>query len=352
MSKVPFKRFVITFLLFNKGVPFIVEKLKSFGYEASDDEIGEIFTELRSTLPSKYRDLIENRGHFMVDDPGHVQWLKQLDIFEFYDFIVRKDEEKDDPPEYFKWCMDCMWAHGHRDVMTIINILMFNNEPLEDISKIIMFKFRKKISIDALELYRKMFWDTTVITAKEALYYCSPFRKNTLVVRQIRGGAEITQIDNEANDGSDVPFTFHDSNYVKWKIGYRDISVPTSRDFLERVKTDSYYRYYESMNMNQSIEIEEEEGTNDKLGDFENTKTKKRNVEEQRAKMSKYWLDIYLKANNALPSEGPQTEDFFEKMKQMDLDFCDEEKIAKIDELPGMLADIKGDMNELEVPEM
>ena len=346
MSKVPFRRFITTFLLFNKNINFIVEKLNSFGYQVSDKEISEIFSELKNTLPEKYKKILEDRGIFNPTDPSQAEWLKQLGVFEYYDYIVRKKDNPNDPPRYFKWCEDCMWVHAYKDVMVIVNILLFNREDLESISKIISYKYRKKIGIEALELYKKVFWDVDSLTAKEAFHYCIPFRNNALIVRKLRSGneAEAVNPDSEDNDGSDVPFTFHDTSYIKWKIGYRDVEVPAPSDFLEKIKQDSYFKYYEAMNMTQSLEIEEESGSNDKIGAFDSTKKRRRNVEEQRAKMAKHWMDIYLKAHGSMPSNDNAKENFFDKMNQLELQF-EEEKIARIDDMPEVMDDIKGDIN-------
>jgi len=348
MRKVPFKRFVLTFLLFNKNVDFIIKKLSEFHYQINADEVGKIFLELRESLPDKYKDQVEKKIVFDINDPGHVEWLNHFGVFEFYDYTVRNSKiSEEDAPNYFKWCNDCMWIHGYIDVMVLVNILLFNEEKYEEISNIITFKYKRKIGVDALALYHKVFWNTEDVSAKEASYFCTPFRDNTLIVRKLRSGNEIeVHRDNENNDGSDIPFTFHDSSYIKWKIGYREIEVPTPRLFLERVKQDSYFKYYEAMNMTQSIEMEEENGSNDKIGAFNSTKSKKRNVEEQRAKMAKQWLDMYLKAEGSIPKEGgEQQASFFEKMRQLELDFSESsEKLANIDDMKDVLDDISGDM--------
>jgi len=351
MGKVPFAKFIATFLLFNKSIGYIIEKLKEFGYSITEDEVSRIFKYIRNCLPEKYRTLVESHQPFDINNPEHVEWLKHFGVFEFYDFIIRQNDDLENAPDYFNWCLNCMWIHGYRDVMSLINILLFNKEPYEEISKIIMFKYRKKIGVDTLSLYENVFWNTSEITAKEAVYYCVPFRDNALIIRQIRGGAEVSMVDKSISDpmhdGSDVPFTFHDSSYIKWKIGYRDIAVPTSRDFLEQVKRDSYFKYYESFNMTQCVDVEKEDGHDDKLGDFEHNKVKHRNIEEQRAKMMKHYLDLYLKAEESMPSGGAKTEDFFKKMAQTQLQFDENEKMARIDDVPDILADIKGDMSDL-----
>ena len=347
MSRVPFKNFIITFLLFNKSISFIIEKLKGFGYHVEEKEITDIFDDLKSILPSALSELIVSGGVFNPIDEIHAQWLKQFDVFEFYDFIYRRDTEKD-PPEHFKWCNDCLWIHSYKDTMCLVNILLFNNEILEDISKIVMFKYKKKIGIDALKLYQKTFWNIDSMTAKEALYYCSPFRQNTLVIRKMRSGeSDILAFNEDADLGSDIPITLHDSNYIKWKIGYKDITAPNAKDFIEQIKRDSYFKYYEAMNMTQSIESESEEGNNEQFGSFTKDVSRRKNLEEQRVKLAKSWLDMYLKANDAMPGGESETKDFFKKMQQLHLDFGEpeDEKIARIEDIPNLLNDIKGDLS-------
>ena len=177
MSKVPFAKFITTFLLFNKSIKYIIDKLKEFGYNIKESEVSDLFKDLRNSLPEKYRSLVENHQPFDINEEVHVEWLKHVGVFEYYDFIMRQDMNLEEKPDYFKWCLDCLWVHGYRDVMSLINILLFNKEDHDEISKIIMFKFRKKIGTEALALYEKVFWNTLEITAKEALYFCTPFQK-------------------------------------------------------------------------------------------------------------------------------------------------------------------------------
>jgi len=347
MNTPPFKKFIITFLLFNKNISFIIERLKEFGYFIEEKEILCIFNEMKNMLPPSIIQLIDAKYPLDINNESHVQWLRYFEVFEFYDFVIRRDSENN-PPEYFKWCSDCLWVHKYKDAMCLINIFLFNGEPLDEISKIVMFKYKKKISVDALLLYQKMFWDIAFVSAKDALYYCIPFRQNTLIIRKLRSGeSDIETIKDDCNSGSDVPITFHDVNYIKWKIGYRDIVAPRAQDFIEQVKKDSYFKYYEIMNMTQSAETSEEDGTNDEFGAFNKSSITRRNVEEQRVKLAKSWLDIYMKANDAMPVGGGETKDFFEKMQQVCLDFgeVEDEKIARVEDVGGMLNDVKGDLS-------
>lgn len=346
MSNLPFKKFIITFLLFNKNTSFIIEKLKGFGYHVSEKDIVDILNELRVILPPNIVEIIDTRGVLDSTDPTHIEWLKHLGVFEFYDFILRRDNEKN-PPKYFNWCQDCLWIHSYKDIMCLVNILLFNEEKHEEISDIISFKYKKKIGLDCLSLYKETFWETNNLTAKEVVEYCLPFKDSALIVRKMRSGATELHVPEEGSDGSDVPVTFHNTNYIKWKIGYKKIEVPTAKDFLTQIKTDSYFKYYEAMNMTKSIESEEEAGDNEKMGAFNRTLVVKKNVEEQRVKIAKNWLDIFLKANEAMPENGADTKGFFEKMQQLELDFGDVEveKIARISDMPEVLEDIKGDMS-------
>jgi hypothetical protein len=341
MSKVPFEKFIIALLFSNKSVPFVAEKLKSFNYYISEPEILEIFDDIRGILPPSITELLNSGNPLTIDDPVHSQWLKQFDIVEIFDFMHKK---YDNPPPYFKWIDDIMWAHTYEDVMTLINIFMFNGEPFESISDIISFKYRKKIGIDALQLYEKILWNSGNMTAKEALYHCIPFRTNAVIVQKIRmGNDEPARAGDDTNDGSSLTFLFPDNNYIQSKIGYKDVKIPTAKEFFDSVKKDSYYKYQESMNMAQSAEVFDEEGSNDKIGAYEIHRISRRNVEEQRAKLSKMWLDMYLKANESAPEAG-EHDDFFKQLEQVSLDFHDDEKIMDISQVKDILEDIKGDI--------
>ena len=347
MASIPFKKFIITFLLFNKDIPFIINKLKEFGYNITEPQVTEIFNELKEILPQNLKELIDSKGIFNSSDEIHAQWLKQLGVFEFYDFISRRDI-KDSRQEYFCWCENCLWIHNYKDVMCLVNILIFNNEPFEEIKNILLFKYKKIIGLETLELYKRMFWDIENINAKDALEFCIPFRDNMLIIKKMRSGNIEVYSRDEMDDGSDLPVTFHNTNYIKWKIGYnKAVEVPTAKDFLNKVKTDSYYKYYEAMNMTKSIQVDEEDGTNAEFGNFNKTYKSQRNVEEQRVKMAKGWLDIFLKVNDVIPENGEDTKSFFDKMSQLELDFTEgeEEKIVRIADMPDMINDIKGDIS-------
>jgi hypothetical protein len=361
MNNIPFKRFIILFLFLNESLSQIVDRLKKFGCYTTESEVKGVFYEILEILPENMANILREKSTLDINDDKQIQWLKHYGIFEFYDYLQRKNQGLDEPPAYFKWCNDCMWIHQYKDVVALINIFLYNNEPLESISKIISFKYRKKIGIDALKLYQSVFWDCAYMSAKDALYYCLPFRNNTVILRTLRNGEkEIEGIQDdlpsfkriEADDGCDVQVTFHDVKYIKWKIGYReDVEAPSIKDFMEKVKLDSMYKYEEVMMMTDSSEREEDEGivSSAEGGSMpvEGKKRRFRNVEEQRAKLAKSWVDMVIKADSAIPSDGSnESKKFLEDMKQFELDFTGEkeEKIVDINDAKDMMLDIKGDM--------
>jgi hypothetical protein len=352
MHKIPFKKFIFVYLLRNRTIQQIIDKLNKFGCHISEEEVSSVFSELLFMLPESLKNKTENMIEFNISNEEDGELLKKIGIYKFFNFLDnRNDENKKE--NYFKWFDDCLWILNHEDTMSLINIFLFNEEPLESICTIIKYRYKKTITTDALGLYKEYFWDCNDMTAKEALYYCKPFRDNTLIVKTIASGAdelEVSALSNDPEtlteeDGSSTNFVFHDSSYIKWKIGYKKLHVPDTKDFMEQIKRDSYFKYYEVMNMNRSIEVDEEDGMNDKIGSYNNKKIRRRNVEEQRVKNAKQWMDMFIKADSSIPTENESEDEktFFEKMNGMELEF-EEEKIMNISENQDMLNDVKGDM--------
>lgn len=354
MTKIPFKKLIFVYLLRNKKIAEIISKLKKFGYYISEEEVSSIFSELLFMLPESLKRKTENMIEFDISDDKDKELLKKLGIYKFFNFLTNRNNE-DLRKDYFKWFDDCLWILNHEDTMSLINIFLFNEEPLDSISTIIKYRYKKIITEDALDLYKSYFWNSDGMSAKEALYFCLSFRDNTLIIKGIKSGSdhlEVSALNSKDNaialtedDGSDTSFIFHDNNYIKWKIGYKDLKVPNIRDFMEQIKKDSYFKYYEVMSMSQSVEVEEEDGMNDKIGGYNNKKIKRRNIEEQKVKNAKQWMDMFIKADKSIPdnSDDDSEKDFFEKMNGLTLNF-DDEKIMDIRENKDMLNDVKEDV--------
>jgi len=341
----PFKRFVQAYLLYGERQARIIERLRGFDLNCNEHDLEPIVEQTSAPLPpvlaEKFKSAIPLAPYTEEIDK---QWLEANGLYEFYDFVMRRKQVLDETPPYFKWFNDCLWILAHREITCVVNIFMFNNETLESISDIITFKYRRKVGIEALERYRSIFWDTSAIDAKDALYSYIPFRDNALIVR-VRSGVdtEIERWDSSSSDGSDTPIVFHDSQYIKWKLGYKKFDIPSPDDFLDQVKKDSYFKYYEAMNMIRSVEEEEESGRNDKLGDFDSKRKRFRNVEEQRVKAAKAWLDLYLRAEKSKRPDTPGDADIFEKMAGLNMEF-DTEKLVSIDDHPEIMEEIRKDM--------
>lgn len=331
---IPYKRFIISLLFFSKDVKYILEKIKSFNYHVEDQWIIDIFNEIKAVLPPAIVEMLDNKQ--IVKDP---EWLKYYGIYELFDYFINKDKS-----EYCKWFDDCMWVINNKDVMILINILLFNNEPYESISNIIQFKFKKKLGIDMIGLYQKIFWDCTDMNAKDAFLYCIPFRDSSLIIRELTSGE--TEIEYPTADNQcDVPVTFHDINYIKWRIGYKKINPISTKEFLEQVKTDSMYKYYEAMHMNRCAESEDENIDSTLYGHTTTFRNRYKNVEEVKAKLAKQWIDLYMKAEERVPTGVNENDEFFERMNQVSLEFSDnKETISLIDEHKDILEDIKGDI--------
>jgi hypothetical protein len=345
MKSVPFKRLVQAYLFYGERLPRIMERLQGFEFECVESDLAYILDECRAPLPEVLsKKFVECQPFNPYTNEIEKQWLQQLGLYEFFDFIMRRKQEVADIPNYFKWFNDCLWILAHREVTCLVNILMFNGDELDSISDVISCKYKKKIGIDALERYRLFFWDTSAIDAKEALYFYAPFRKNALIMKYKPEAteAEISQC-LSSDDGSTESIVFHDSNYIKWRVGYKKVTIPSAEDFLEQVKTDSIFKYYEAMNMVRSVEEHNENGFNDKIGQFNMDRKIRKNVEEQRIKAAKGWLDMFMRAHKGKKPDTPGDEDIFKKMSSLPMSF-DSEKLLSVDDNPEMLDDIRKDM--------
>ena len=345
VKSIPFKRLVQAYLFYGERLPKIIERVSGFEFECTELDLEPIVQSCLDPLPDVLSQKFQNCQPLNpYTSEIEKQWLEQLGLYEFYDFIMRRKQTVEEIPPYFKWFNDCLWILAHREITCLVNILMFNGDALDVISDVISCKYKKKIGIEALERYRSIFWDTSAMDAKDAMYFYKPFRGNALIVRDMPSEAS-SEIEgyNSSNDGMDTAIAFHDSNYIKWKVGYKKFEVPTADDFLEQVKKDSYFKYYESMSMIRSVQEESEDGMNDKIGQFSVTRKLRRNVEEQKIKAAKAWFDLYLRAHRGKKPETLGDEDIFKKMNSLAMTF-DSEKLINVEDNPEMLQDIREDL--------
>ena len=168
--KAPFYKYIIFQLFTNKNFSTIVESLRNKNFYVSSKEIETVYNEIIPVLPKVMSEKLINKDYLDLGSDTTRDMLKYYDIYEMYlDHLMKnKVIEVDGDQFYTKWFSDLEWVMSYKDVMSIINTLMFNEEPIESISTIIQFKYKKKVGVDALEFYQKIYWNTSNISAKEA----------------------------------------------------------------------------------------------------------------------------------------------------------------------------------------
>lgn len=320
-----------------------MDMLHGFDFYCSEAELKPILENMRMLMPDKHK--IDNCIEFdLVEDKS---WFDIFDCYEFCDFYKNKNVATTtmiDLPHYYKWFNDCLWILNNHDVAVFVNIFLFNGDDNTSISDFISVKFKKKIGVDTLGWYKKLFWDCGAMDAKTAYTYYTKFMNTAYVVRhRLNGGVDLGAQILSADNACDEPIVFNTSAYIKWKAGYRNIEVPSAKDFAKRVMQDSYFKYEEAMTMTQSVEEMSEIGSNDKIGAYNSDRTVRRNVEEQRLKLAKAWSDLFIKASSHVKESSTEENDFFSKMNQLTITYVDE-KIVAASENPKLLDDIRQDM--------
>ena len=347
---IPFYNYVVYQIFIGNKIQHICTDLKRKNLEISEGEVSAIYRELIETTPKSISDAVVNREPLDLTNENHIDYLKHYNIYEYYLNYLHKNGqiEVEYSKEFFdKWIEDIEWLMSYKDVMTIVNILMFNGESLEGVSAVVQFKFKKKIGYDALLTYKNVFWNIEAISAKEAMKYCPMLKDSSYVIRRFENGevevehAEFTK--PEQTNGSMEATYIMDTDYIKWKIGYKDIKVPDVKDFLKQVQMDAMMKYRESLTMEKVVEIDREEGDGYD-GPINITRTKRRNVEAERLRMAKGWVDMFIKASEKMPDDEASEDSFFDNLSSIKMEFVNTEKIMSVDDDPNLLDDIKDDV--------
>jgi hypothetical protein len=347
--KIPFIKYIINQIFSNKNIQNISEDLGKKHYFITTDEVNEVFKDVLETSSPAIRECLSNRQLLDIENDAHADVLRHYGIYDLYEYSNLGTVAIEDAPKTVKWFEGINWILEYEDVMALVNIFLFNEEPLLSISSVLQFKYKKKISVKALEMYQSIYWDTSLISGKEALRYCKSLRNSSYVVRRFADG-ELEVIHKEkknpeSSNGYEEPSYMMDTNYIKWKIGYKkDIEIPSTKDFLSSVKMDAMYKYQEALHMEKSIEVDTEEGVGFEGNTIDLTKTKRKNVEAERARLMKNYLDLFIKADDKMPDDNADEENFFKNLEQINMTFVNKEKIINIEERPDILDDIKGDM--------
>jgi len=345
---IPYYKYIINQVFYSNKIQNICDDLNKRHFSISYEEVSEIYNDLVNTLPEIVRESVMKREPLSLDIKAHEDILKYYGIYDLYTYTVFKNNRPPEAPYFFKWLDDLDWVMRYEDVMTLVNVLMFNGEPLEGISSVVLFKYKKKVGYDALVMYKELFWDIDVMSAKEAIKYCNMLKNSSYVIRRfVDGEVEVEHAEfksPEDYNGTSQAFYMMDTNYIKWKIGYKsDVKIPDVKDFLNEVKMDSIYKYQEALNMTRVVDVDTEEGEGFQ-GPISITKVKKRNVESERVRLMKSYLDLFIKAEEKMPDDSKEEESFFKNIQQLNMTFVNNEKILNVDDDPQILLDVKDDM--------
>ncbi len=327
---IPFKRFVIAQLFLGREPDEIRQKLYKFGYVVENKEISDIYDDIKSVAPPS---IIEHlNAKRVVTLAVGEDWFKHYGVLEYMEFVEEREHQDA--------ISNVLWLHNDRIVCTLANALLFNEEDSASVAAVIKFKYKKNISQKSIDIHRSLFWDTSSISGIEAVKMYRHFDGNSLVV--IPGDHE------ESHDGISESIIFRDNEYIKWKIGYRELKVPSSKDFLNQVKIDSSFMYEEAKLMTRSVTRSHSEGNNvDEEGNpvnIDNTTWSYGNVTQAKLNTMKKAVDLYIKADKALPEERTSTESdaFFEKIQQINISYIldEKDKIVTGDEAAALLEEM------------
>ena len=342
MMKTPFHKYIINLVFANENILHICDNLVKKNFYVTRDEIDSVYNDVLSTAPSSIHEFIHNKQPLNIDDPSHVEFLNYYGVYEIYSYPFLKDKE--DRPRYCKWIEDINWIMSYDDIMTLVNMMIFNDEDHDNISTIIQFKFKKKIGVDTIDMYKEIFWNVGNISAKEAMKYYPILRDSSAIIRMLSNGDSEIETLRESSNGINIPFYSMDSDYIKWKVGYK-VKAPDLKSFLQKVQTDSMYKYEEAMKMVRSVEVSTEEGVGFEGNEVDITRTSRKNVESEKLKIAKGYVDLFIKAAEKMPVEQSEEEaDFFKNLEQLTLEFVNNEKILSAKDIPGLMEDIRRDI--------
>ena len=345
---IPFYKYIISQVFNNKNIQYICDDLADKHYNITPDEVNSVYKDVLSTSSPAVLEKLKSSIPLDIEEDAEI--LEHYDIAEYFEYIVKGTCSVEEMPKHAKWFEAMEWIMDYEDVMALVNLFIFNDEPLLSISSVLQFKYKKKVSVGALTEYKKLYWNTDNISGKEALFYCKSLRSSSYVVRKFADGElEVSHREMqfpESSNGYEEPSYMMDTNYIKWKIGYKkkEIEVPTTKDFLEGVKMDAMYKYQEALHMERAHEVDKEEGIGFEGNSIDITRTKRKNVEAERARLMKGYLDLFIKADDKMPEDTADEESFFKNLQQINMTFENTEKMINIDERPDILEDIKGDL--------
>ena len=204
----------------------------------------------------------------------------------------------------FKWVRDAIWINTVDEAQNVVNVLLFNGDDEESIAAVLRFKYKIKISFEAVGIYKNIFFNPENIPADRAVKYCRRMSGSTLILRKISGDGDSAIDMVDSTEGAiSRELIFHDSSYIKWKIGYPEVKPPSAEAFLSKVMADASFRYYEAGMTLQFAKVKKEEGTSPVNGGaYENTVVQYDNTATSQAKLMDTYTNMYIRAMRARPT--------------------------------------------------
>jgi len=336
-------RTLITALIMaGKPCTEIMSVCKDMGHQCIEIDVTTSAKVLRDVLPKNLSKMIDQSAPFRINEPVHVEWMNEFGVFEILDFMARKDME--DPPPYFKWIRDAIWICSNPPIHALVNALLFNGDQCADVADVVQFKYRKQIGTDALEIYKKLFFNVDGVSAMHVIQLCNHMTNSSIVLRQMSDPDYVRKNNKpELDTGFTEAMIFHNSNYIKWKLGYKNIKPPSSTEFLEQVMLDASNKYYEA------TERSYLEGNSMVTGEaVEQTTTMYRNAEKERSKLMKSYTDLYIKASNSRPvgaGTKSKADELIEELSQLRMTFDSiTDHIIDINSMPDIAGEIAMDI--------
>ena len=334
MERTPFRYYIRNEIVLGTDFGMIVEYLRRIGFAVGTDHVQYEFNIMRDILPKSIKELLQKRQPIPInkENINNIEWLRKAGIFDLYYY-------KTIPPHRYehrnKHLQSMEWLLSFPDIRFQINRLLFNREPIEKIAVFISSKYKADISAKAVKFYEHYMWNIEGMTAKHCFQFDRKFRTDALIT--ING--EIAKLDDAADPGITDALA-SDDLYFKWKAGEK-VELEDMNTILRQVSADFFFKMKEAMHATKIIETEHEAGTGFEGQPFSNTKTKISNIQKESAKITKSYLDMFLRTQKAIKVDDSNvSSDFFNRIEQLSLVF-EEEKIASYKDV---FADVKDDV--------
>lgn len=320
-GRVPQRGLIRALILIGKSGEDIIATCRDFGYGCSREDVTVTARAILDIAGANVKKLIEDKQPLRADDPGHRQWLEVFGVREMVEFMA--DKARVDPPDFFKWVRDAIWINAMAEVQIVVNTLMYNGDDDQSIASVLRFKYKMTISAEALRIHREIFFDAKDLSADIVIANCMRMHGSTLVLREISGETGMRRGYAEVDGGQNRHFVFHNSEYLKWKLGYPELKPPRAEDFLNKVMTDAEFRYYEASQMTQFAKRKKEEGLSAVTGEnYNNEVTQYDNVATEQAKLLNHYANMYVRALRAKPvSRSSAAEDLIAKLTRIEIEF-------------------------------